>query len=262
MKIHRLAKYFPILEGEEFDLLVEDIKKNGQLEPIVTVGGEILDGVNRHRACKQLGIEPITEEYAGDDPLGYVISLNIRRRHMDTSQRAMLATEMLPEFERKAKERIAESNRTRPGRSEDQPDSTWRDKHSARDDAAKVFGVSGPTVQRAKRIKEEAPEKVDDIIKGKTTVGAVDEELRQAKEKESNRKFNEANPKSKTKPHIEDYLEECIDHIVQINTVLKEVLSNVDQLDPQRLHHFIGLMKRTIEIINAGGQKATCKQIT
>jgi hypothetical protein len=38
--------------------------------------------------------------------------------------------------------------------------------------AARQFGVSGPTVQRAKRIKEEAPEKVDDIIAGRTTTGA------------------------------------------------------------------------------------------
>lgn len=184
MKIHRLAKYFPILEGEEFDLLVEDIRKNGQLEPIITVDGEILDGVNRSRACKRLGIEPIVEEYAGDDPLGYVISLNIRRRHLDTSQRAMLATEMLPEFEKEAKERKSESAKKQWSRSEDHlhPASTgakaWDEKHSARDDAAKLFGVSGPTVQRAKRISKEAPEKVADIIKGKTTVSAVDEELR------------------------------------------------------------------------------------
>lgn len=53
----------------------------------------------------------MTEEYNGDDPLSYVVSINIRRRHMDTSQRAMLATEMLPEFEAEAKERLRESAR-------------------------------------------------------------------------------------------------------------------------------------------------------
>lgn len=68
MKVHKYAKYFPILENEEFDLLVEDIKKNGQLEPIIMIGDEILDGVNRYRACKELEIESITEQYKGDDP--------------------------------------------------------------------------------------------------------------------------------------------------------------------------------------------------
>lgn len=41
MKAHKLAKYFPILEGDEFKMLVEDIRKNGQLNPIVTYKGEI-----------------------------------------------------------------------------------------------------------------------------------------------------------------------------------------------------------------------------
>ena len=187
MKTHKLAAYFPILEGEEFDLLVEDIKKNGQIEPIITYLGEVLDGWNRYRACEVLGIDPLTKEYDGDDPLSYVISANIRRRHMDVSQRAMLATEMLPEFEREAKERKEairdiDTGSFMPSGSED-PGGGWLDWHRSRDDAAKVFGVSGPTVQRAKRIKEEAPERVADIIKGKATVTGVDTELRMAEAK-------------------------------------------------------------------------------
>lgn len=116
MKIHKYAEYFPALEGEEFNLLVEDIKKNGQVEAIVTYRGEILDGANRYRACRAAGVEPKYQEYTGDDPLGHVVSLNVRRRHMDVSQRAMLATEMLPEFEAKAeivrREAISEFRKT------------------------------------------------------------------------------------------------------------------------------------------------------
>jgi len=187
MEAHELAKYFPMLEGDEFDMLVEDIREHGQLEPIVTVDGKILDGVNRYRACEKIGIEAETEEYDGDDPLSYVISLNIRRRHMDVSQRAMLAQEMLPEFERQARERKSESAKeqhdgVRFGRTGSKdPQQTWHDEHRARDDAAKMFGVSSPTIQRAKRIKEKAPQSVvDDIIRGKTTVTAVDADLRAA----------------------------------------------------------------------------------
>ncbi len=193
MIAHKLAKYFPILEGEEFDLLVQDIKEHGQLEPIVLCDGEILDGMNRYNACLKLGIDSIVEEYKGDDPLSYVISLNIRRRHLDTSQRAMLATEMLPEFEVQAKERHAASH-TKEGKraskdarsAENKPEKakTWKDKHKAADDAAKIFGISRPTVERAKRIKEQAPDRVDNIIKGKETVTTVDAEIRQTKEKE------------------------------------------------------------------------------
>lgn len=173
MNIHPLAKYFPILEGEEYELLKQDIEKNGQLEPIVMVDGQILDGVNRWRACRDLGIEPITEQYEGDDPLSYVISLNVRRRHLTISQRAMLATEMLPELE--AKRGTSES--------EDSP-VDLEGKHRSTTEAGILFGVSQPSVIRAKRVKEQAPERVDEIIKGKTTVGAVDEELRRSKPRE------------------------------------------------------------------------------
>ena len=185
MEAHRLAKYFPLLEGDEFNLLVEDIRKNGQLEPIVTVDGEILDGLNRYRACQEIGIEPVTEEYTGDDPLGYVVSLNVRRRHMDTSQRAMLATEMLPEFEAQAKERI-ETSRDEGGRyapfvSVDTNGKPNYNETTATAEAAKEFNVARVTVARAKRVKEQAPEKVADIVAGKTSVRAVDTELREAR---------------------------------------------------------------------------------
>jgi len=170
MNVHRLAKYFPILEGEEFDLLVEDIRKNGQREPIITKDGEILDGVNRYRACEVLGMPPRTEEYEGDDPLAYVVSLNVRRRHLTESQRAMLATEMLPEFEKIARQHMSMGGK---GASVETPIR----KSTAQ--AAKQFGVSRPSVERAKRIKVQAPEKVEEIIRGQTTVRAVDSELRQ-----------------------------------------------------------------------------------
>lgn len=253
MKIHRLAKYFPVLEGEEFDLLVEDIKKNGQQEPIVLYQGEILDGVNRFTACEKLGIVPITKEYKGSDPLAYVISENIRRRHMDASQRAMLAQEMLPEFEKEATERIAKSNQrgVEGRRSVGSQDPT--DEHRARDDAALHFGVSGPTIQRAKRIKREAPEKVDAIISGKTTVAAVDKELRA--------KAEAARPKKKSESKLVTNLEQQ-----KYISILEQIVSLLPKKPPQNWEDksfsyakgFANIIIRRLEVFNGNdnGTKA------
>jgi hypothetical protein len=94
LAFHPLADLFPLIAGAEFDDLVADVKANGLHEPIVMFEGKVLDGRNRANACATAGVEPTFTVYKGDDPVAYVISLNLRRRHLDESQRAMVAAKL------------------------------------------------------------------------------------------------------------------------------------------------------------------------
>ena len=91
---HELALLFPLMEGPAFDELVADIKANGLQQAITLLDGRILDGRNRFRACEAAGIEPKFKTYEGGDPLRFIVSANLHRRHLDTGQRAMIAARL------------------------------------------------------------------------------------------------------------------------------------------------------------------------
>jgi ParB-like chromosome segregation protein Spo0J len=91
---HPLAALFPLLDGDEFDALVADIRAYGLRQKIVLFEGMILDGRNRYAACLEAGIEPRFEQFNGADPLAFVVSLNLARRHLSESQRAIVAAKI------------------------------------------------------------------------------------------------------------------------------------------------------------------------
>ncbi len=93
MKNHKYADLFPMIEGEALDALVADIREHGQRESIVLFDDKILDGRNRWRACKIAKLEPKTKVFRGTEEaaLALVVSLNLKRRHLDESQRSMVS---------------------------------------------------------------------------------------------------------------------------------------------------------------------------
>ena len=92
---HEAANVFPLLQGEQLKALADDIAENGLQEAIwLHEDGSILDGRNRFRACKIAGVEPRFQTYEGSDPLGFVLSLNLHRRHLTSAQKAALAVDV------------------------------------------------------------------------------------------------------------------------------------------------------------------------
>jgi hypothetical protein len=93
-EFHDLANIFPMLAGDEAKALAHDISEHGLREPVTLLEGKILDGRNRYIACLDAGVAPRFTHYSGDNPAAYVVSLNLKRRHLDESQRAMVAEKL------------------------------------------------------------------------------------------------------------------------------------------------------------------------
>lgn len=93
-KHHPLATIFPMMEGAEFEALVADIREHGVREPAILFEDMILDGRNRHKASVAAGAECPFRQYEGTDPLGFVLSHNLHRRHLNEAQRAMVAAKL------------------------------------------------------------------------------------------------------------------------------------------------------------------------
>lgn len=153
-KYHELANIFPLIEGEEFEKLVDDIQANGLLNPIVLYEGQILDGRNRYNACQQAGVQPLFVEYDGDSPREYVLSLNLTRRHLTESQRALVGAKLA---------NMKSGTRTdRPRENSTEVSNT---------EASKKLNVSNFIIKQAKKVLRESPQEVIQAIeKGELTV--------------------------------------------------------------------------------------------
>lgn len=156
LEFHPLSQIFPLIEGAEFDDLVADIGTHGVREPIWLYDGQIIDGRNRYRASAVAGADCPMREYFGDDPAAFVVSLNLKRRHMNESQRAMVAAKLAS-----------------------MPDGgDRREQHSANlhsaSQAASMLNVSERTVKTAKQVQEKgAPELQRAVEQGKVSVSAA-----------------------------------------------------------------------------------------
>lgn len=151
MKFHPLAECLPMLPGHELSELANDIRKNGLRIPVTVFEEKILDGRNRYAACKQAKIKVRYEPYEGDDPVGFILSHNINRRHIPPGKRATYALRIFA-----AGEVWASAGRPK------------KDSKTATVDAvAAAAGVSKATVKRVKRAqKKDAAPQQEPKIKG------------------------------------------------------------------------------------------------
>ncbi len=189
LPFHRFADLFPLIDGAEFDGLVEDIRQNAVREPVMLLDGQILDGRNRYRALLRLvetkalrgkgwgdfegqpfeavDLHPADRtifhtfvETPRQSALDYVISKNLHRRHLTESQRSIAAAEIatMRQGER--------TDITEPSANLQKVDQAT---------AAKMLNVSPRSVASAKVVKDKGTPELQKAVKqGKVAVSAAE----------------------------------------------------------------------------------------
>jgi ParB-like nuclease domain len=141
IRVHPVADMFPMLSDDELRDLAEDIKAHGLLHPIVLDDeGRIVDGRNRDAACRIAGITPEYTTLNGHDPVAFILSQNIARRHLNKGQQAILVL------------------RARSSESED----------DSRGNVASLLGISEARLSEAGLILDWAEALADEVVKGST----------------------------------------------------------------------------------------------
>lgn len=162
-----LSTVFPSFQGEEeFTQLVESIKTEGLLEPIVVWQGKIVDGRHRHLACKEARVQPeytyLPDDWSLDKVKNRVVALNVLRRHLTTGQRALVAAALA----NMTVGRNWESN------SENSPNKV------SQTDAASQLNVSDKSIRTAKDVKRDTPDLAEKVNKGQMSLHAAETERR------------------------------------------------------------------------------------
>lgn len=159
---HPAAAAFPILSHDELQDLAHDIATHGQQEPCVVWEDWLVDGRNRWRACELVKVKPLIAEHEFDNEaqlIAWVISRNLHRRHLSTSQRSMLGAQMLDLFRQNADQRL-------PG-------------ERPRDSAARAVNVSPRSVTDAAKVYASGDDAlIARVMNGDISVSKAAAELR------------------------------------------------------------------------------------
>ncbi len=203
---HPFAELFPLILGAEFDELVEDIRVHGVRERITILEQKILDGRNRYRALEELiatgevlgagwghrAGERLTRDALDGpkpwfcafnaaldgDALAWVLSKNLKRRHLDESQRAMVAAR-IANLKQGRPEKPANlpvySSENPPTPDPSPPQAGGGEARVTQADAARMLNVSERAIRAAKAVQGKgAADLVAAVEQGKVAVSAAE----------------------------------------------------------------------------------------
>ena len=154
--VHPVAELFPLLDDHGLRELADDIRMHGLREPIATdEAGAIIDGRNRYLACQIAGVEPRFEVFVGVDVVGFVVSRNLKRRHLTDDQGRVLAVKLA-------------------NMGQGKPTKTSQSANIRREQAARLVNADLPGVDRARKVlRRGTPEIIAKVERGELSVAAA-----------------------------------------------------------------------------------------
>ena len=193
---HAVANIFPMMGEPEFSELKADIAKNGLKLPIWLHEGKIVDGRNRYKACLEVGgnVERFQEWDGVGSLVEFAASLNLQRRNLSQSQKAIAAQACLPLLEAEAKARKVLAGRlfgenhpqevvpvlAQPLESTENPTMLPKNNIKSAKEAGRIMGVGKTLVVAAKAIAKASPEMAEAIKNGDITVSTAEKKLKES----------------------------------------------------------------------------------
>lgn len=151
-----------MLGADDLLKLGRSIQAEGQIHPILTWRGMIVDGRNREAACVRVGEKPkykaLPDDTSEYDIVGMIVAANIHRRHLTVEQRADIADEL-------AKLKPGDNQHSKEVVSKDTTSPTL-----SLSEAADAMGVSRSTVARIREVKATAPDLAEKVKSGEMKV--------------------------------------------------------------------------------------------
>lgn len=168
-EFHPVANIFPLMAESEIAAMADDILSNGLREAIWTDDdGKIIDGRNRFLACQQVRVTPEFRVWDGKGSLiAFVVSLNLKRRHLNESQRSAVGAE-IANLQKGANQHTDKSASS-----------------ISQKDAAAMLNVSVDSIQNAKTVLEHGtPEEIQAVKQGTAAVTTIAKQIRKKTPKE------------------------------------------------------------------------------
>lgn len=258
------ASLIPPLTEEEFAGLERSILEEGVREPIVTWRGVIVDGHNRYEIATAHGLEFDTVEYgfeSRDDAKLWMIDNQCSRRNLPDIEKMILADmkrDILAEMGRRKQSEAGESHGR--GMSDEiafiKNDKSYETEPKVNTQAqlAKMAGVSSGKFAQFEQIKKHRPELIEEIRKGKETVGGAYKKVR----KEQTRTEREERKSFELQEKFPEGM--CSLYVSDIRDGLPEVADcSIDAIitDPPYPREYIGLYgdlaKVAARVLKPGG---------